>query len=141
MDKPKKQIVIVKSLIVDDGKILLVRRKREWHKESHDKWEFPGGKIDFGETPEEAAVREAKEESGYDVEIVRLLPKIISAQWEYEDRVSQQILICYVCKKIGGNSLLGDHGVSEIKWFTKDEALKLECLPGIKEFLVTFFPE
>lgn len=58
VDKPTKQFVIIKSLVVDDsGKILMVRRKRDWHAESHNKWEFPGGKVEFGEHPEDAAVR------------------------------------------------------------------------------------
>jgi len=39
---------------------------------------------------------------------------------------------------VSGESTLGDHGVSEIKWFTIDEAIKLECLPGIKEFLEVY---
>jgi 8-oxo-dGTP diphosphatase len=135
-DADKKQFIIVKSLIVDDGKILLVRRKREWHKEAHDKWEFPGGKIDFGELPEQTAVREAKEESGYDVEVLSLIPKVLSYQWNHEqNKISQMILICYVCKLLGGEALLGDHGVSEIRWFTFKEALQLECLPGIHEFI------
>jgi 8-oxo-dGTP diphosphatase len=136
VEKEQKQIIIVKGLVTNDaGDILLVRRKREWHKEAHDKWEFPGGKIDFGETPEEAVVREIKEESGYSAKVKGLLPKLLSTVWEFPDRKSQQILICYVCDIIGGEASLGDHGVSEIKWFTKEEALKLECLPGIKEFL------
>ena len=69
-DKPKKQFIIIKSLVTNsEGKILFVRRKREWHAEAHNKWEFPGGKVDFGEHPRHTAVRETKEESGYDVTI------------------------------------------------------------------------
>lgn len=136
IETEQKQIIIVKGLVTNDrGDILLVRRKREWHKEAHDKWEFPGGKIDFGETPEEAVVREIKEESGYSAKVKYLLPKLLSTTWGFPDRKSQQILICYVCELISGEACLGDHGVSEIKWFTKEEALELECLPGIKEFL------
>ncbi len=135
-DTPKKQFIIVKGLVTDkDGRILFVRRKREWHKEAHNKWEFPGGKIDFGETPEQAVIREVKEESGYDVDINHLLPKVLSSKWVFEDRASQQILLCYVCALRGGESVLGDHGVSEIKWFKLEDALKLDFLPGIDEFL------
>ncbi len=136
MEKEKKQIIIVKGLVLNaNNEILFVRRKREWHKEAHDKWEFPGGKIDFGETPEEAILREIKEESGYTATIITLLPKILSAQWEYETKQSQQILICYICKKYAGEPVLTDHGVSEIKWFTYEHAKTLDCLPGIQEFL------
>ena len=136
-DIPKKQFIIVKSLVLDaTGKILFVRRKREWHTEAHNKWEFPGGKVDFGEAPEQTAVREAKEESGYDVEVTKLIPKIISSQWKFPDRISQQLIICYVCKLIKGNASTEDHGVSEVKWFAMSEIPSTEeCLPGTIEFI------
>lgn len=135
-DKPKKQFIIVKGIVINSNKeFLVVRRNREWHLEAHDKWEFPGGKVDFGETPETAIIREVKEESGYDTLVTRLIPKLLSFKWVYDDRESQQILIAYVCELLGGEAILKDHGVSEIKWLKKEELLNLECLPGTKEFL------
>ncbi|NUM37440.1 MAG: NUDIX hydrolase [Candidatus Brocadiae bacterium] len=133
----KKQFIIVKSLVINEKKqVLFVRRNKAELKQAHNKWEFPGGKIDFGETPEQTAVREAKEESGYDIEIVSLLPKLLSSKWVTPERESQQILICYICKLLGGKSNLNDHGVSEIKWFNLSEAPKDEdCLPGTVDFL------
>ena len=136
-DKPMKQFIIVKSIVLNDkGEVLFVRRKREWHAEAHDKWELPGGKIDFGEAPEETAVRETKEESGYASEVIALIPRIFSSKWEYHDRISQQILICYVCKLLGGSSSLNDNGVSEVKWFKLSHVPKKEdCLPCTIEFI------
>ena len=137
----KKQFIIVKSLVLNKkGEILLVKRKKEELKEAHNKWEFTGGKVEFGENPEETAKREAKEESGYQIEVDYLLPKILSFKWILPERESQQILICYVCNLVGGDSLLSDHGVSEIKWFNKNEMPKKEeCLPGTIEFLEIYF--
>jgi len=135
-EKIKKQAIIVKGLVKDEkGQILLVRRKREWDKEAHDKWEFPGGKIEFGETPEEATIREVKEESGYDVSVESMLPKLLSWSHKSEEKEVQLILVCFICKLSGGESLLGDHGVSEIRWLEPSEVLKLDCLPGITDFL------
>lgn len=136
-EKTRKQFIIVKSLVINDkGEVLFVRRKREFHKEAHNKWEFPGGKIDFGESPEETSKREAKEETGYDVEIDYLLPKLLSSKWVSPEREAQQILICYVCKLIGGEKTLGDPAVSDIKWFKpKDAPVNSECLPGTIDFL------
>lgn len=135
-EKPKKQFLIVNALVINnDGKVLLVKREREWHKEAHGKWELPGGKVDFGETPAEACVRETKEESGFDVETKRLIPEIISSFWEHPDRISQQILLCYICNLKGGNVSLDDPGVSDVKWFEIEKAKELECLPGTHEFL------
>lgn len=141
-EKPRKQFIIVKSLVTDDkGKILLVRRDRKWHKEAHEKWEFPGGKIDFGESPEEACIREAKEESGFDVKLNKIIPKILTSKWEHPDRISQQILIAYHCELLGGEVSLKDHGVSKVKWFSMEEAKKLKCLPGTLDFLDHFLNE
>lgn len=142
-EKIRKQFIIVKSLVVNkEGAILFVRRKREWHKEAHNKWEFPGGKIEFGENPEEAAKREAKEESGYNVEIDYLLPKLLSTKWVSEERESQQILICYKCRLVGGEKSLADHGVSEIKWFNADDVPSdADCLPGTIDFLKIYLSQ
>ena len=136
-EKIRKQFIIVKSLVVNNkGQILFLRRNKEDLKEAHNKWEFPGGKIEFGESPEETAIREAKEESGYDIKIDSIIPKLLSSKWESPEREAQQILICYVCKLVGGESLLKDHGVSEIRWFNLEEAPKdSECLPGTITFL------
>jgi len=111
-------------------KFLFVKRKKEDLKQAHNKWEFPGGKIDLGETPEETAVRETKEESGYDVEVDYIIPKLLSSKWVTPERQSQQILICYVCKIIRGESNLKDHGVNEIKWFGLDGNPKRYRLPS-----------
>lgn len=136
-EKIRKQFIIVKSLVTnDEGEVLFVIRKMEELKEAHNKWEFPGGKVDFGETPEETAVRESKEETGYDIKIDYLLPKILSSKWESKEREAQQILICYACSIVDGKVTLKDHGVSEIKWFKIEDAPKdSECLPGTIEFL------
>ena len=79
-EKIRKQFIIVKSLVVNkECEVLFVRRRKEDLEQAHNKWEFPGGKIDFGESPEQTAVREAKEESGYDVKVDFILAKILSS--------------------------------------------------------------
>ncbi len=73
----KKQYPIVIALIVNDqNQILIARRNDPELPDAHDKWELVGGKIEYEETPEQAVVREVKEETGLEVEIVSLLPKL-----------------------------------------------------------------
>jgi 8-oxo-dGTP diphosphatase len=62
----RKHVLVVAAALIDvDGRVLLARRPA--HKAMGDQWEFPGGKIDPGETPEAALIRELKEELGIDV--------------------------------------------------------------------------
>lgn len=136
-EKTKKQFCIVKGIVFNqEGKILLVRRERPWHKESHKHWEFPGGKVDFGENPKKALTREIKEESGYDVEISYLLPEILSETWEFTERESHIILIPYLCKLLGGEKSLEDKNINRVEWCTIEEIQNINnCLPGTKEIL------
>ena len=72
MEKTQKQLPIAICLVERDGKILITRRVDSeplWDK----KWEFPGGKIDFGETPEQAVAREVLEETGLEIQSPELL--------------------------------------------------------------------
>jgi len=101
----KKQIIIVVGIILNaDGKLLLSRRINNTEfPATNDKWEFVGGKIEFGEDPESAIVREVLEETGLQVEVTRLLPKIFSNNWNnLEESKLQAIIISYECKITGG---------------------------------------
>ena len=62
-----KTIRVVAAIIIDDGKVFATQRGYGDFKGG---WEFPGGKIDAGETPEEALIREIKEELDTEVEVL-----------------------------------------------------------------------
>lgn len=70
--KEKKFLIVVKAVVCNKDKVLLVKRAKNESIGSGD-WEFPGGKVDFGEELEEALVRELKEEIGISVDIGELL--------------------------------------------------------------------
>ncbi len=61
---------VVAGLLVEEGKIFIAQRLES--DSSPGKWEFPGGKVEEGETPRSALVREWKEELGVDIEVIRL---------------------------------------------------------------------
>lgn len=88
--------VTVDILLEDKGKILLVKRAFPPFK---GKWALPGGYIEYGETAEKAAAREAKEETGLDVEIVGLVGVYSDPK---RDPRGHQITIAYKARKKGG---------------------------------------
>ena len=115
-----KQIPIVIAVIRNEsGDLLLARRIDRDISEAHDTWEFAGGKIEFGETPEEAVIREAKEETGLGVEIIRLLPKILTNRWtKNTGEELQTIILCYECKVVGGQLHVNqfDSKIAELRY-------------------------
>jgi|GEM_PF-467469 len=138
-EKLRKQFFIVKALIRNaTNHILMVKRNLPERPDVHGKWEFPGGKIEFGESPEQTAIRETREETGFQVTLTGLLPRLQSFITSSTDRESQQILICYAGILTAGKAQVTDHGVSAIEWFSLQDALLLDTLPGTKEFIEEF---
>src|SRR5574341_542122 len=74
------RIPVAVAVVIKGGRLLIAQRFSEVH--LPDLWEFPGGKIDAGETPEECAIRELKEELGIDIEILGFL---IRRTYDYID--------------------------------------------------------
>ncbi len=130
-----KQHTIVVALITNEkNEILLARRNEPSLPHAHNKWEFIGGGINFAESPEAAIIREVKEEASVDVEVIRLLPKVLSHIWNLEKGQQQILLLHYECKIIGGTLSPGlDEEISELKYFSLEEIKNLDTLPLIYE--------
>ncbi len=90
-------IVAAGALIDGDGRVLLARRPA--NKEMAGLWEFPGGKLKDGETPEGALVRELKEELGIDVETSCLAPIAFSSLSSADFHL---LMLFYACRKWKG---------------------------------------
>ena len=92
------------------------------------RWHLPKGLIDTGETNEQAALREVREESGIDGEIVGLIDTI--DYWFYADYSGQRrryhkFVHFYLMRFVGGDVGDHDHEVVESRWVTADDAIKL----------------
>ncbi len=102
----------VDALILENEKIMLIKRGS---KPDKGKWALPGGFVDNGESAEEACTREAKEETGLDVEIVGLAGVFSDPGRDPRGTIS----IAYLCRKKGGNVQEGDDA-DEARWFRLD---------------------
>ncbi len=112
MQKEFIQVKVVAGVVIKkDGKYLLVQEKQP---NAYGLWNFPAGKVDVGETIEQAAVREAKEESGYDVEIIRKIDI-------YQDSASNPVGHAFEAKIVGGELKFQQEELLDAKWFTFDE--------------------
>lgn len=110
----KKFGVAADPVIVNDEKVLLVRRNGE---PFDGKWEFPGGFMEDGETIEETCVREAKEETGLDVEPLEILGVYTDPK---RDPRGQTVGVAFVCWPKTTEVKLNDEA-SEYRWVRLDE--------------------
>ena len=115
-----KIIRVVAAIIIDDDKVFATQRG---YGEFKDGWEFPGGKIDAGETPEEALVREIKEELDTEIEVKELLDTV-----EYDYSNFHLSMNCFICKIKSGNLVLKEHEAAV--WLTKETLYSVEWLPA-----------
>ena len=115
-----KTVRVVAAIIIENGKVFATQRG---YGEFKDGWEFPGGKIEPDETPEEAIVREIKEELDTEVEVIELLDTV-----EYDYPNFHLSMGCFICKIKSGDLVLKEHEAA--KWLTKDTLGSVEWLPA-----------
>ena len=115
-----KQIEVVAAVILHEGRIFATQRGYgEWK----DWWEFPGGKMESGETPEEALKREIREGLATDIGVDDLIETI---EWDYPK--FHLTMHCYWCHVEKGSLSLQEHEAA--KWLGKDELLSVKWLPA-----------
>ena len=131
-----KQITVFCGCLIRDGKILMIQRNEEECPQAHLKWEFPGGKVDYGETPQESLEREFLEETGITIKVKKLIPYIKTNYWKYEWGEQQTLCFYFICELIKEEKPKEkDHHVEKIAWIKLDEIKNLPTLPGINETL------
>lgn len=115
-----KTIRVVAAIIMDHGKVFATQRG---YGEFKDGWEFPGGKIEPDEAPEEAVIREIKEELDTEIEVIELLDTV-----EYDYPKFHLSMDCFVCHIKSGNLVLKEH--ESAAWLTKDTLDSVDWLPA-----------
>lgn len=121
---PELPLVGVGAIIIQDNRVVLVKRA---HPPIQGQWSIPGGVLEVGELVREAAIREAREETGLIVEPTHLLGVYDRILRNQEQRVQYHyVLVDFLCRPVGGELQAASDAV-EVRWFTREElpALKL----------------
>lgn len=119
----------VTAVVEDDrGRILLI------HKTDNNLWALPGGGHEIGETIADTVMREVKEETGYDVEVVRLVGTYTNAGhvMAYDDgEVRQQFSICFGARLVGGTARTSSES-KEVAWVEVERLPQLDIHPSMR---------
>ena len=119
-DTPKKAINVVAAIIRKDDQVFATQRGYGDYK---DWWEFPGGKIEKGETPEEAIVREIKEELNTEIAVDSFLTTV-----EYDYEQFHLTMDCFWCSIKEGHLQLLEHEAA--KWLPLNDLRQVNWLPA-----------
>ena len=120
-----KRIEVVAAIIRKEGKIFATQRGYgEWK----DWWEFPGGKMEPGETPEEALKREIREELSTEIRVDDLPCTV-----EYDYPKFHLTLHCYLCSLVTEALHLNEHEAA--RWLANDELDSVKWLPADREVI------
>ncbi|MGB9707304.1 MAG: NUDIX hydrolase [Microgenomates group bacterium] len=126
----KKIYPVVVGVVEKNNKFLLTKRqspKKEWNK-----WQFPGGEVEFGESLHQALKREMKEEIGCEIKIIEKQPKIFEI-FRLSDNF-HAIFFVYLCQLTDSNCKIKiNREASEYRWLSLKEIYTLDSLEGTKE--------
>jgi 8-oxo-dGTP diphosphatase len=120
MGETRKIIEVVAAVIRDGDRIFATQRG---YGDFKDGWEFPGGKTEQGETPEQALIREIREELDTEIQVGDLFETV-----EYDYPKFHLTMHCFWCTVQSGDLVLKEHEAA--KWLTKDKLYSVDWLPA-----------
>lgn len=118
-------------VVIENEKVLLIKQTK-----GH--WGLPKGHVEEGETEHETAIREVKEETNYDVEIVN--EKRFVERYIIDNKIDKEV-VYFIAKKIGGNAEKQEAEVTDIKWCSFDEAIETVTFDNLKQLLKNVYKE
>lgn len=131
-DKQKQHFVATACIFNSKNQILLTKRHSPTNLVVHNLWQFPGGSIEYGENPRQAALREVFEETGLTIRISSDYPLVDSHTFKGAVHI---VLFIYPAEYVSGEIDFSKdmEETSDAKWFSLDEIMNLNCMPKIKE--------
>lgn len=125
MNMESKKLQVVAAIICKDNRIFATQRG---YGEFRGQWEFPDGKVEPGETPEEALIREIKEELDIEISVGKYIHTV-----EYDYPTFHLSMLCFICKILSGSLVLKEH--EEARWLEKDNLYSVDWLPADLEIV------
>lgn len=122
MENQRKRIEVVAAIIFDQEKVFATQRG---YGEFKDGWEFPGGKMEQGETPEQALKREIREELDVEIGVGQLFDTV-----EFDYTNFHLTMHCFLCTIKSGELVLKEHEAA--KWLSKESLDSVDWLPADK---------
>ena len=132
---PERPLVGVGVILVKDRQILLVKRGHEPNKGM---WSIPGGLIKLGETAEEAAIREVREETGLEVSIGAVAGIFNVIIKDSDSKIKYHYVIIDYFGEVVGGMLRPGTDVTDARWFWLDEIGDVETSPTVRKALELF---
>ncbi|MDT0450856.1 NUDIX hydrolase [Streptomyces hesseae] len=118
------------AVVVDDAGRVLLQRRRD-----NGMWALPGGGMRIGESLPDCAVRETKEETGIDVEVIGIVGTYSNPRhvFAYDDgEVRQEFSICFLARQVAGCLAVSEES-TDVRWFEPGEIDALPMVPGIRK--------
>jgi 8-oxo-dGTP diphosphatase len=129
---PEVPLVGVGAIIIEGDRVVLVKRA---HPPLQAEWSIPGGVLEVGELVREAAIREAREETGLTVEPGELLGVYDRVLRNSEKRVQYHyVLIDFLCRRVAGE-LAAASDAADVRWFSREELLALKMAEDTVEVI------
>lgn len=125
----------VGAVVVDEGRVVLIRRGKE---PLRGRWVVPGGTVELGETLEQAVVRELKEETGLDVRPLELVTVFDRIARTGPDVTYHYVIVDFLCERIGGRLEAGDDAL-EVTLASPEELSALRLPPKALEVVLDGF--
>lgn len=120
-----KIIEVVAAIIKQDNRIFATQRG---YGEFKGGWEFPGGKIEKNQTPQEALIREIREELETTITVGELIDTV-----EYDYPTFHLTMHCFLCTVVSGNLVLKEHEAA--RWLTREQLWSVDWLPADLELI------
>ncbi len=129
----KVQKILCDAIIKKGDKFLIIKRSSS-EKIFPDKWEFPSGKVGFGEHPIETLKRETKEETNLDVEVIKLV-NFKSYIFDTKDHKRHNIQLMFLCNALNEDVKLNPKEHDNHAWVTREEMKNYDIFEDMPDFI------